>query len=153
MLFKRKGIKHKEKIIAKYIKLLEASKNDEQIFVLAEGIKNYHKDFNFDPKLIKQNGILRTTYRFYVTDRNEIMERLNKATSEKEKRELQECLDADNMYLSEISQLIIDYENAMIRKREIEKIEKSLTPEEIYAVKETIKSNNITNNEDESLKR
>lgn len=153
MLFKSKKIKHKEKIIAKYIKLLEESKNDEQTFMLAEGIKNYHKDFDFDPKLLKQNGILRTTYRFYVTDRNEIIGKLNREKSEEKIKELKDRLEADNMYLSEISQLIIDYENAIIRKSEIEKIEKSLTAEEIYIIKETIKSNNVTNNEDESLKR
>jgi len=153
MLFKRKDEKKKEKLIAKYTKLLEESINDEQTFALANGIAKYHKDFELDPKLIKQNGILRTTYHYYVADRNVTLYRLNSASTEKEIKELEERLNADNMYLTEISGLIIEYENAKSRKRQMEKLEKYFTEDEINLIKITFNENQQANNNEESLKR
>ena len=141
MIFK--NIK-KEKIIKQYINLLEASCNDEEIFKKVEGMINYHKDFELDPDLIKQNGHLRTIYRYYVLDKRKMMEYLKKAPLT-EIEIIQERIMADEMLLNELSSLITAEENAKYREEKRKALEKNLSSEEIKILQSKYLNNSEIN--------
>ncbi len=134
-MIKRFGLKSKkEKLIEKYISLLESSKDDEQYLRLADSIISYHQNFELDTNMINQNGALRTIYRYYLFDKKECILKLKNATS-KEILDLQERIKADELFLKDLADLIVNEENARSRKASMKKIEEMLTNEEIEAIK------------------
>ncbi len=134
-MVKRFGFKsRKEKLIEKYVSLLKSSLNDEQYLQLAELIIKYHQGFELDSDMINQNGALRTIYHYYLLDKKECVLKLKNA-SNKDIPALQERIEADDLFLKELDELIINEENARSRKVAREKIEQLLTEEEIEAIK------------------
>lgn len=124
----------KENLVDRYIKLLEESHNDLHTFELVRGIIEYHQDFDLDPSIIEAKGTLSAIYQFYVKDKNECQEYLERA-SIWELKDLEERIEADTMFLPELSKLIASEKIARDRRQKIKSIESLLTPQEILYIR------------------
>lgn len=149
-----KFVMNKEKLILKYIKLLESGVHDVEFLKKVENIKEYHKNSleTLDPNLIATNGILKTLYHYYRYDKDIYVTRLNSVTEE-ERLDLENTIETYMLLLSELQQLIIEEEQVNFRLAKIRRIEKLLSPEEIFRIKKRYGCVNEENIVVDSLKR
>lgn len=114
--------------------MLEKSQEDEEILALAERIVAYHKDFELNPVIVRQNGILRAIYHYYIADKNACILTLKNAPLT-EIYELEKRISAIDMFLVELSKLIIDEEKARSNLIELKELEQMLTQKEVTLIK------------------
>ncbi len=126
----------KAKIVAKYIALLKASKNDEQIETFINNLISYHVDKGFieNQPMVDLNGVLPILSYIYMVDRNRCLMELKTARKE-ERVELQAHIEALNQFLEENEQLIKKEEEIKSRQSKMRKLEKKLSWEEIDSLK------------------